>query len=1561
MVNFEEKTQIFHLFQSKFIKEIPTNLCCFSDFGMKSLYYLQEKEKRLIFYNFLENKEKFSLNLSSLYAKYPEFDFFIYDISEPKANNLFFSGDLVKKGSDLSHLPEKSHIIFVIEIAENTIKNLWDFYEIFIPGEYDDNRYIPSKYRILNIFRFLDISLIGLSLNDQIKVILYEKNCFSLCKIENPLRLEFNELNCLDNKMRGLVMMREKLEKEPEEFQLKDESFQVKFPVSLLALSCDGYLYRYYFVPFKDEFQNISFFINKQEILTKEIKYRKKEEKKEEEIIDNNQKKKMKKEEEKNDNVALQGKNTGLFQEKPDNNVLKQEKPENSSITGLFDSGSNVLTLEKSDNSSKTELFGSSANNILTQEKSDKSSKTGLFGNINPLALIEKSTGLLGKLNTQEKSSGMFGNLNTQDKGIGIFGNLNSQDKGKNLNSQEKAIGMFGNLTSQDKGMSSVINVPIAKKQENSGDLFQNTQNQGLFQVPKPVSDSKLGENLTFSFGRSEMTSQSNNAKQALNLTKEEDKTLKTLEKSKIIQTKAEDAFLEKKRNYYEEESNEEEEEYYEENEENNEEDEEIYEGPEEYRGLYKIYQELIGKARNFSHEISKIDENPILGNMMYTMKEKPVLKRECKALEEKVKKITEISQVLKNEIEKTKEFYNEKKHEVFNEKKSEIMKKPDFSKENPIEILTIIEEIINKGNNKNKYYELLSNFNEKHNEFPQALNDLSHKLMNCSENISILTNLMKKIQGFKYKLPNYEPRKAENISKKQIKNNVIPFDFLMNVSNEKNQKECQNFLKNLVQKPQKNPNYFSQQFNTISPYQNIRKKVNLTEKAYKDEEKNNIFQKRSNISQEKSEKREKIEEKGKNINVFEAHKLFLEEQNKKCDKILSVLAENTKKKTPSGKYNLEDFEDSEDSEENHSFYEKNSMENVLYVYNMNNQQGFMRNLIDFTQNNLKTKNFSYKNQEKVLRKPPVEEEKVANVKKPEETQFLNKNQGKFGFETQKKPEEISKTFSKKTDLMDIQEILPEEKLAKEKNLKKNQAFPMNLSNQEEIFVKKSEKTLKEMQKIEEKNEKTANNYEPTGQKKKKNISSDNLQTLFLNNNVPNIKEKPIVCNEPIKEVNKAKNEQKPEIFMKNTQNNDGLFKNGFGLLAPMTDSLNPLKKDENKLIFTNPKENNKPSSNDLFANFQPNKQKTEVNPQPPKDSLFSNAQPLKTNENSLFSNVQPPKNNENLTVQLPKPKENLLNNANPFANFQQNEQKTEVNPQHTKDSLFSIAQPLKTNENPLISNVQPPNNNENLTIQPPKPKENLLNNSISSMNTNADNKPIETIINNKPKESNSLFSNQPKDNQQPKTTLSLPENKPLPAVNLDKLTINQPSNNGFFPSQSQNQHINPLTAPSDEQLASKQTAHSSQISFPSTQNTTFPLNPIFSNTQQQAFPQQNPQNPAFSQQNFQFGGGFTQLPQYQFGQSVFGMPQNQMNPAGFQPQPIQPIKTQQGGHLFGKFGGETENKMLTFSNMNNMNSGGNAGGGGGFLGNTFSGMGASGNTNPNPQGFSSSFMQPRK
>ena len=401
------------------IFEQPSDIACFSQKDPDIIYSIS-KESLQVFS--LSKKSLLNkIDLNALFSKSPGKQFLLHSIVEAKAvNHILIAGDMIEKNWDGNQIPDdKSHFLAVAEINNGNFSSLQLFNELFPLAEYEDSEYIPAIYKFLDV---LDINVTSCTQMDKIQIVSYENNKYSLCKFDNSLRLELNTISHSDNKMRGFIFFKEKLPEEPEDFVIKDfdDRFELKFPLSLMILSEDGFIYRYLFALFKEDVRKVSFLFNNQENLKK---------------IEENKAK-----------IRFFEDTFKIKEERKEESTTMMTQPkEESSRGGLFSS------LDK-----KTNL-GSSAN--ILGSSSDKNTNFGIFSN-------QPTGGLLfGSLNNQTGISSSPNN--------GLF-NANNKPPDKN----EGIFGSFGISNAIDKKALFDLNILTSNK-DNSGAGEQKDKKEG--------------------------------------------------------------------------------------------------------------------------------------------------------------------------------------------------------------------------------------------------------------------------------------------------------------------------------------------------------------------------------------------------------------------------------------------------------------------------------------------------------------------------------------------------------------------------------------------------------------------------------------------------------------------------------------------------------------------------------------------------------------------------------------------------------------------------------------------------------------------------------------------------------------------------------------------------------------------------------------------------------------------------------------------------------------------------------------------------------------------------
>ena len=241
------------------IFELPSSeIACFSQIDPDILYSINKDS--LSIYSLLKKSMLNKIELNAFFTKYPANKFVFTGIFEAKSvNDLVIVGDMMEKKWGGKQIPnDKSHFVAMAQIGNGSFSNLQIFNEVFQIGDFEDSEYLPAIYKALDI---LDIIVLSCTQIERIQMVLYQKNQYSLCKFDNSLRLDLNTINHCDNKMRGFIFFKEKLEEEPDNFVIEDfdDKFELKFPISLMILSEDGYIYRYFFSLFREDVRKISF------------------------------------------------------------------------------------------------------------------------------------------------------------------------------------------------------------------------------------------------------------------------------------------------------------------------------------------------------------------------------------------------------------------------------------------------------------------------------------------------------------------------------------------------------------------------------------------------------------------------------------------------------------------------------------------------------------------------------------------------------------------------------------------------------------------------------------------------------------------------------------------------------------------------------------------------------------------------------------------------------------------------------------------------------------------------------------------------------------------------------------------------------------------------------------------------------------------------------------------------------------------------------------------------------------------------------------------------------
>ena len=1620
------------------IIQFPSQISCFSQKDPDLLYSIEKNF--LVLFSILEKKVLNRIDLNPLFLKSPENNHFINNLIEAKSkNHLLISGDLINKSWNKASLPDKSHFASIIEINGSSLVNLKTFKDIFQIGEYDDCDYIPTIYKSLDI---VDINVLSCSQIDRIQILAYEKNQYSRCKIEGSLRLELNEMSFMDNKMRGLVLLKEKLIDEPENYVIADfdENIETKFPISLIMLSMDGFLYRYYFTPFKEEFRENSLMFNKTENIKKieenkakikefEAKFKikpleekkREEEKKEEDLPKQGPATINKDKIPEKPNLSSNNTNAGLFSMNPlsSQSIFNIQAPSQS----FFNPPSNQTGLipNKPPDSSNQLIFSNQS--MFNQPFSNQ---TGLNVNkpmdptkqvvltTNPLisnqsSLGQKDLNLNKPIDSTNQlifsNQSMFNQPFSNQPGLNIdkpmdptkqvvltnplisnqssLGqkdlNLNKPMESTNQNLQPflESTNQLGS-TNQSMFNPKPSEDPIKNPPSFSGGLFGASGNEGFFKNKNDFPENfkitavkpQVNSNETGNFSinnnnqKNEMLDFKNNEKPNLGKKNEDlgfasfkgdksginfsfmgensgqnnskllgnssvlmlednqtnaqkdlifdDKVKKILKKDKIPEKQdkileKQDKIIEKQDKILEKQEKipEKQEKILEKQDkilqkqdkilekqdklqekqdkipENlliiDEEEEEPF--PPEYQSLLEKYTEIRSGIQDFSQKILKLDDNSLFfDNMIFTSKEKPLLKHSIQVLQAKIEDLSIKSSSLKVE-----------------NKKIQIPNDID-------DLLTILEAIIMK---KDVFHENLSAFNSKHNDFPRLIREIYKKLTNSEISLDFLNETLKRIRALKQKMPNYEKRTVRNISKKPEKSVGLGF-FPKTSSSEKRKEQTMNFFYNYKESMEK------ESFSIIKP-----------RSSYKTPQYFNDFEENQEKPSLKLSNIEKIKPKGLNItsdseksiripDLFENYKASNEGLLLRIENLIEKIAKSHEK-TASGRYGfigIEAFSDGEDSgtEENTSTPENLAQESVLYVYNINNQQNNMQELINFMKKNLKIKGMNASFKEKILKEPKEEENQKNKEKK---TGFIRDFSNKslvFDKKMEEKQQKIEKIEKKPEKILQFEEEKTNFEVFKE-NLRVFEA-----GNVEKI-EKKPEKPMEtnNLIKLEPKEDKK-------GQKPKglfSNIELGNINSFALGNP------------EKKKEILPEKQEK--------IEKKAGLFEN---IVIGGTNNLN-----FGNMSGTMGLKKSMSVTDDFSKNFnlnsnEKNEEKKEMKPVINENKKTGNIMPKESSNESLFVF-----NNNNNTTAAQKKDINLENPAF-FGNNNKNNQKKEVNLENPSflgnnngvfgnllqkppQNISTEKKPEQIPQNPIKSNLSSGSQSHNSTTQQ---TDEVLASKQNNPQIPGQFSNQQPLLSNAPKIDNKSSINQtfPQSNQ----TNQNPGTQPLIQVNPSFLQIFKP----LFP-QATNQTQNP--------------------SFSQT-------NPTFSQPSNQFSQSQgfNPQNSNLFTNNQNQGFGintFAPMPQYQFGQSSFG------NNTGFGPPnpPIQPIKTQQSDHLFGKLNSPNNenNQMLSFSNVKNTNQGnqGFLGGNTGFM-NPMSGNGFTNNVSGgSTQNFSSSFMQPRK
>ena len=1459
----------------------------------------------MILWHCFDAKTIAQIDLKDIYTKYPEYELILTSICEgKKPYELILQGDIVKKGSDLNGLPlpDKSHIILciIIDNVNNSVRNTFAFKDIFEVGEYEDDNYIPARFQLLNMFNVMNIGILGHTQNDQLRILSSQNDMYSLTNMTDKIRLEVHEINHLDNKMRGLVFMREKLMDEPPTFKFQDfdERIEINFPPSLLILSCDGALYRYLMLPLKEELRKLSLLLNKEQILAGRTiiafnrisEYRKKFIKDKTEVI------------------------------KPTNGMfgnLGSSNPNNKSTTGLF---TNVVSEDQ-----KQSLF-SGIGNI----KNDNSSSFPFLTSQNVMFPLPNNSNMGSIFPNNKPDSLKPLNSGGTSFGMGLSG------IGSNTMQPQNSMGMSPPLNSTANAFK-----PLNTAEISGMGIFTKDKEQKVEKIIDPpiTKVSLLIENQTGDLGK--LSSPKEEIKEKHEEIKEKCEEIKEYSSKEINSSIAE------------------------------EEDENAYNGPEEYKEVFFFFQEIRENIKLFTNDLHKSQryENKFFGRMLYKKDEITNLKKEIAMIENKFDKLKDTAFLLKKTLEENNDN---------NPKSTE-------------DLIKILEEFIRaifSKNNKNKVAAFTS-FNKKNNEFLKLLDEITKSVKKSQKNVNTTSEVVQKLEGFRNKMPNYAPRSAQNVSKIKITSNINPFSYYPVQLDKKNEKELSNFMKNQSKQnineisnvsSSERKNNENSLFGTKSTRNNGEKLPILKNTTSNEKYEKTVFGSKDILEQKvyKEDKKENIEKSASNIKANEyidEKTKYLQELLLKADKILEVLSKKSLEKTKTGKYciNLNDFEDDEEevSDDGSCFNEKNSKENVLYVYNIENQRNFMSNLIEFTEKNLRTKTILNNRNEQVLKefiKVPKRDPKQENIKKAEEISKKNQEnlKNKRMFEESKQEEKmfIDKEIPKKEGFTfknqklnfsekDEKPKKSEKDLKSDKDLKKNnQGFQTNFSTQDFIYDKKDQKIEipQEEQKIEIKNESSKNsgifanisefkvnntnngenlNNRPQGLKKNSNI--DNFQTAFLDNMNPNFQppqEK--LSEQKLSEQNNLKVNKKS--IDKKTDNKEGSEIKPVGIVISNEGSKDTSEPLTGKLISNAQTNDNKQKNLGVFPEAQIIDNKSNLPGVLPNDNKSTSIGSLPA------TNILNMKSNEDIKT------------GGFFSGLSLGENKLSLSGEKNKsEGLFSNFPPLNNNKpsNTLFSGIQSNDKNSNFIPLNNPNEQNLIKNEVA-------NKPKIESNENKPNIQNTASNTQnanQTNSEQSDSNIKKPNN---PFINA------QSNNLATFSQTNQNSNKSNIIQSnvSDEQIASSQinpNQRSTTQNPPAFSSFQSPQNPNFSqfSQPQNQFPQQIPafnQYPQQLQPQLQFGGqGFIQMPQYQFGQS---MPPQQMNPV---PQQNLHIKTQTT-HLFGKFENNlNNNNLLTFSNLKE-NTGNSENG-------NFLGQASFGGFNPtaNTQNYSSSFMQPRK
>lgn len=368
---------------------------------------------------------------------------------------------------------DKSHFVAIAQVGNGSFSNLQIFNELFQIGDFEDSEYLPAIYKALDI---LDIIVLSCTQIDQIQMVSYQKNQYALCKFDNSLRLELNSISHSDNKMRGFIFFKEKLEEEPDNFVIQDfdDKFELKFPISLMILSEDGYIYRYFFSLFREDIRNTSFLFNKEDNL-KKIEENKNKIKQFENTFKIN-------EERKEDSSAPF---SNLTLNQPKEATLAGNLGA-SNNTGIFGSSTNQPTggILGSKVPQSGGLFGSSlpTGGFLDVSKGSQIETGGL-----QMLKVPSTGGMLGAMNSSQSggfssgpNNGLFGSSNNNqpaslNKNEGIFGSMGIANP-----NEKKPLFDLNNLTLNKDNANLVFG-----KEKNDNDEFEKIKEKGHSNHPK--------------------------------------------------------------------------------------------------------------------------------------------------------------------------------------------------------------------------------------------------------------------------------------------------------------------------------------------------------------------------------------------------------------------------------------------------------------------------------------------------------------------------------------------------------------------------------------------------------------------------------------------------------------------------------------------------------------------------------------------------------------------------------------------------------------------------------------------------------------------------------------------------------------------------------------------------------------------------------------------------------------------------------------------------------------------------------------------------------------------